>query len=217
MAREFPSDASVNYASPWAGAHYRPVPSTSPQAQREANQAHRTYEFLKRIAADEPAAGIQFVQGIEHLEAPPPEYLDRESVRIAYGHLDGFRFLSSDELPQGVKWGVHYTTYVINSPVYCAYMLRKFVVKGGHAMRYTLANLKEAFSLAQNVKTVINCSGTGFGDPKSFIIRGMSLTQVKFISHKPPPSTSTLIPYSDLIFRVTIYHVSPTAHLILIS
>lgn len=173
VAREFPSDTSVNYASPWAGAHYRPVPGSSPQALREANQALRTYEFLKRVTADEPAAGVRFIPGVEHLEAPPPEYLDRESVRNVYGHMDGFRVLSRDELSPGVKWGVRYDTYVINSPVYCAYMLRKFVVKGGRTKQYTLAHPEEAFNLAENVRTVVNCSGTGFGDPKSFIIRGM--------------------------------------------
>ncbi|KAI3300237.1 hypothetical protein DTO002I6_960 [Penicillium roqueforti] len=174
VARDFPSETSVNYASPWAGAHYRPVPGSSPQALKEANQAQRTYEWLKRTAADEPGAGIQFLDGVEHLEAPPPEYLDQLSVRNVYSHLDKFQLLGKEEVPAGVGWGVKYGTYVINSPVYCAHLLRKFILKGGEARRYTLANLKEAFSMAGNVKTVVNCSGTGFEDPKSFIIRGQT-------------------------------------------
>ena len=80
--------------------------------------------------------------------------------------------MSSEEVPAGVKWGVEYGTYVINSPVYCAFMLRKFILNGGRTQKYTLVNIKEAFALADNVKTVVNCSGTGFDDPKSFIIRG---------------------------------------------
>lgn len=175
VARDFPSDTSVNYASPWAGAHYRPVPGSSPQALREADQARRTFDFMKREAAEEPAAGIKFLLGVEHLEVPSPEYLDEQSVRNAYSHLKDFRFLSSDEVPEGVKWGVHYGTYVINSPVYCAHMLRKFIVKGGTTKQYTLAHPREAFALASNVTTVVNCSGLGFGDPKSFIIKGISV------------------------------------------
>ncbi|KAJ5123176.1 hypothetical protein N7448_009273 [Penicillium atrosanguineum] len=174
VARDFPSDTSVNYASPWAGAHYRPVPGSSPQALREAKQAQRTYEFFKRLAVNEPAAGIIFLKGVEHLEAPPPEYLDSQSAHNVYSHLDEFRYLSDDEVPAGVKWGVEYGTYVVNSPVYCAHMLRKFILKGGTTKRYTLAHLKEAFSLDTNVKTVINCSGLGFDDPKSFVIRGQT-------------------------------------------
>ncbi|KAK9848734.1 D-amino-acid oxidase [Penicillium brevicompactum] len=171
VARDFPSDTSINYASPWAGAHYRPVPGSSPQALRESNQAQRTYEYLKRTA--EPGAGIEFIQGIEHLEAPPAECLDPQSVHDLYSHLDGFRVLSGEEVPEGVKWGVQYGTYVVNSPVYCAHLLRKFVLKGGETRRYTLADLNEAFSFG-NVKTVVNCSGIGIGDPKAFIIRGQT-------------------------------------------
>ncbi|CEJ58413.1 Putative FAD dependent oxidoreductase superfamily [Penicillium brasilianum] len=173
VARDFPSDTSINYASPWAGAHYRPVPGSSPQALREASQAQRTFNYLKKIATEEPAAGIKFIQGIEHLEAPPPDYLDSQSVSNVY-HFEDFRPLKAEEVPAGVKWGVEYGTYVINSPVYCAHMLRKFVVKGGRTQEYTLVNIDEAFALADNVKTVVNCSGTGFGDPKSFIIRGQT-------------------------------------------
>lgn len=170
VARDFPTDTSINYASPWAGAHYRPVPGSSPQALKEANQARRTYDYLKRVA--EPGAGLDFVQGIEHLEAPPPEYLDPQCVQNVYSHLDGLRVLRKEEVPTGVVWGVEYGTYVVNSPVYCAHLLRKFVLKGGQTRQYTFANVKEAFSMG-NVKTVVNCSGIGIGDPKAFIIRGM--------------------------------------------
>lgn len=187
VARDFPSDTSINYASPWAGGHYRPVPGSSPQALREAKQAQRTYEIFKRVAADEPAAGVKFVQGVEHLEAPPPEYLNPRDLHNAYSHLDGFRFLSSSEVPVGVKWGVEYGTYVINSPVYCAHMLRKFILKGGSTKRCTIANVNEAFMLAANVKTVVNCSGLGFEDPKSFIVRGMSPHKnLQFFATIPP-------------------------------
>lgn len=151
------------------------MPGSSPQALREANQALRTFNYIKKVASEEPAAGIKFVQGIEHLEAPPAEYLDSQSVSNVY-HFEDFRSLKAEEVPAGVRWGVEYGTYVINSPVYCAHMLRKFVVKGGRTQKYTLVNINEAFALAGNVKTVVNCSGTGFGDPKSFIIRGKHIT-----------------------------------------
>lgn len=174
VAREFPSNESINYASPWAGAHYRPVPGSSPHVLREASQAHRTYDYLKRVAADEPGAGVQFIKGIEHLEAPPAEYLDAQSVRNVYSSMDDFRLLAKDELPGGVKWGAEYGTWVINSPVYCAHLLRKFILKGGQTKQYTLATIREAFSLIGGVKTVVNCSGLGFEDPDSFIIRGQT-------------------------------------------
>lgn len=183
VAREFPNATSINYTSPWGGAHYRPVPGTSPQLIREAKQAARTYDVVKRLAAEEPASGIQFLEGIEHLEAPPPEYLEAvDSENNVYAHLDGFRQLSKDELPPGVKWGARYWTWSVNSPVYCAFLLRKFILKGGETKEYTLASPMEAFELAKNVKTVVNCSGMGFSDPKLFIVRGRHAIVLKFIT-----------------------------------
>ncbi|KAL4920595.1 FAD dependent oxidoreductase [Aspergillus aurantiobrunneus] len=172
VARDWPSTTSINYASPWAGAHYRPVPGSSPQAIREEQQARRTYQHF-RNEAKVPGSGVERVEGIEHLESPPAEYLD-ENALANYAHLDGFRQLPAAELPASVKWGVRYNTFAINSPVYCAYMLRRFIIRGGQTKEYTLANPQEAFYLSPNVKTVVNCSGVGFGDPKSFIIRGQT-------------------------------------------
>ncbi|KAL3468995.1 hypothetical protein BJX99DRAFT_242324 [Aspergillus californicus] len=173
VARDWPHSTSINYASPWAGAHYRPVPGTSAQAQREESQARRTYSHLKTQATI-PGSGVEITEGVEHLESPPPEYLDKSAIAQSYGHLDGFRYLGDEEMPRGVTWGVRYDTFVINSPVYCAHMLRRFVLKGGETREYTLANPQEAFYLADNVRTVVNCSGVGIGDPESFIIRGQT-------------------------------------------
>jgi len=136
---------------------------------------------MKQLAAEEPAAGIKFMEGIEHLEAPPREYLECfDGENNVYAHLDGFRQLSKDELPPGVKWGVRYWTWCLNSPVYLAFLLRKFILKGGETKEYTLSSPMEAFELAKNVKTVVNCSGMGFADPKSFIIRGMKPVVLSF-------------------------------------
>ncbi|KAL4930972.1 FAD-dependent oxidoreductase [Aspergillus undulatus] len=173
-ARDWPFTTSINYASPWAGAHYRPVPGNTPQALREETQARRTYAHLKHEATI-PASGVEWVEGIEHLEDPPREYL-AENALDNYTHLEGFRKLTDNELPTGVKWGVRYMTFTINSPVYCAYLLRRFILRGGETKETALVNVDEAFYLAPNVRTVVNCSGTGIGmgDSKSFIIRGQT-------------------------------------------
>lgn len=115
-------------------------------------------------------------------------------MQSAYGHLDEFRVLKGSELPQGVRWGARYKTFVINSPVYCAYLLRRFIVKGGWTREYTLAHPQEAFTLERNVKCVVNCSGTGFGhDPGAFIIRGITFYSSKLptLARAPAPAYST--------------------------
>jgi hypothetical protein len=171
VARDWPTTTSLNYASPWAGAHYRPVPGKTPQSLREETQAQATYAYFK-TACQDPASGIAKVEGVEHLENPPDEYQDQTAIETYYGHLDGFRYLGKEEMPEGVVWGVRYETFVVNSPVYLAYLLRRFILLGGWTREYTLADPREAFYLGENVRTVVNCSGIGFGDEKSFIIRG---------------------------------------------
>ncbi|KAH8801451.1 FAD dependent oxidoreductase superfamily [Xylogone sp. PMI_703] len=179
VARDFPNTTSINYATPWAGAHYRPTPGKTPQLVQEAAWAKRTYEVFHRITAEEGAgSGVQFMPGEEYLENPPPEYLNAvvDISKDAYGHLsEQFERLSANEVGDpAIRLAIRYWTYCVNSPVYASYLLRKFVLKGGRTREYTLASLEEAFALEPNVNVVVNCSGMGFGDPSSFIIRGQT-------------------------------------------
>ncbi|KAL2865090.1 FAD-dependent oxidoreductase [Aspergillus lucknowensis] len=185
VARDWPGTLNLNYASPWAGAHYRPVPGSTAQAASEEQQARRTYQHFK-AQAKIPGSGIEGTEGIEHLESPPADYLATDVFDKFYTHLDGFRKLSALEMPKDVTWGVRYDTFCVNPPVYIAYLLRRFILKGGQTKEYTLASPQEAFYLAPNVKTVINCSGVGFKDPKSYIIRGQTC-----LVRNPCPNTLT--------------------------
>lgn len=178
IARDFPKDTSINYATPWAGAHYRPVPGQSSQLLQEAAWAKTTYKAFERIAAEEPdAAGVSFMPGEELFETPPPEYVEvADNVdQTNYAHLlKGFKMYTSEEIGDcSVKLGFRYWTYCVNTPVYAEYLQRKFMYRGGRVKKYTLAALEEAFALEPNASAVVNCSGMGFGDPKSFIIRGL--------------------------------------------
>ncbi|TAQ86573.1 hypothetical protein B7494_g5098 [Chlorociboria aeruginascens] len=170
-AREFPSDRSVNFASPWAGAHYRPIPVTNDQERREHALAQVTYRALKQQVLNEPEAGIVFLDGYEYLQSPSAAY---RNLVGGYADIDGFRVLDETELPEGSTWGAKYRTWCLNPPVYCAHLLRKFILRGGKIVHCDLRSPNEAFTLATNVYTVVNCSGFGFGDPASFITRGQT-------------------------------------------
>jgi glycine/D-amino acid oxidase-like deaminating enzyme len=121
--------------------------------------------------------------GIEHFEAPQPEYVDAalDVNSSAYAHLGpSFRNIPQNELAadSALKLGIEYWTYCVNTPLYLGWLLRKFVLGGGQVRQYALSSLDEAFVVGASdgegfVRTVVNCSGTGFNDKKSFIIRGM--------------------------------------------
>ncbi|KAH8657859.1 hypothetical protein BX600DRAFT_60484 [Xylariales sp. PMI_506] len=180
VAREWPSavtgapaTTSPNYASMWAGAHVRPIPADTPQLVREAKWfKHTASEFERQVLA-EPWVGITRTVGRELLEAPSPTYrsLSKATFKSETG-LSGYRQLEMHELPKGVELGFEYQTYCINSPIYCANLLRKFLLAGGKTVQRELTSELEVFDIFSNVQLVVNASGIGFGDPKSFPTRG---------------------------------------------
>ncbi|KAG4426541.1 hypothetical protein IFR04_000423 [Cadophora malorum] len=180
VARDLPGTESIDYASPWSGAHYRPIPDVTPQGIHEASLARRTYEHFKTYAAGNPDASISFITGMDWLESPGEEYL---TAKTRYQDIDEFRVLGPEELPTGVKWGASYKTWCVNTPVYLSHLMRRFLLNGGSVIQIQLKSLSEAFTIQENVRTVINCSGVGFDDPASFITRGQTCLVANKASH----------------------------------
>lgn len=183
VAQEWPTSIpgapikhSVDYASMWAGAHVRPIPASTPQLRQEAKWLKYTVSEFAQQLKTEPWLGISQVPGIEYLEAPSADYQQQDAQSFQYETgLSGYRKYSANELPPGVRLGYEYETYCINSPLYCGNLLRKFIIQGGRTLNRGIKSEWEAYSLAPNVKLVVNASGTGFGDPKVFPIRGQTV------------------------------------------
>jgi hypothetical protein len=94
IARDFPGTKSINYTSPWAGAHYRPIPDTDAISRWETEFALATYLVFKDIARDE-SSGVRFLEGIKYFDDPSSAYLELQG---RYSHLEGFRVLNKEEL-----------------------------------------------------------------------------------------------------------------------
>ena len=62
LASELPSDDpsswTADYASMWAGAHYRPIAASTPQEHQEREFAIRTAAIMRSIAKKSPQAGV---------------------------------------------------------------------------------------------------------------------------------------------------------------
>lgn len=194
LARDFPAPsalvdpgAQIGYASPWGGAHNRWVPPAGGAAAQHEARDHRlalaTFRRMGRLGRSSPGAGITFLRGVEYLEAPGPEH---EALAAGGGGpgsagqlgIEGFRVLGRDELPDDrVRLGYEYDTWCVNPMVYCSFLLDRFVLRGGRVVRREVRGPDQVFGMDDlgfgPVEMVVNASGTGFGDPKSFIIRGM--------------------------------------------
>jgi glycine/D-amino acid oxidase-like deaminating enzyme len=90
-----------------------------------------------------------------------------------------FRVLPEEELPEGAKHGVAYTTFAISPCQYMRYLLRKCRELGVREVRRTLASLGEAASVGEEVAAVVNCTGMGarelVGDENVYPIKGQTV------------------------------------------
>ena len=175
---------SADYASMWAGAHYRPIPGRTPQLLREQQWAFRTTSKMLEIASTTPEAGVEKMPGLLYLEDPPTEYTDLNGGdKYAFGHIDdGFRVLHSNELPKDVLWGCQYDKYCLNPHIYCSWLLNQFLRNGGRCVQRKLDSLDDAFTVAADTlgaakrPIMVNCSGRNLDhDPAIQINRGQTV------------------------------------------
>ncbi|KAJ5825201.1 FAD dependent oxidoreductase superfamily [Penicillium riverlandense] len=184
IARELPGDFDIEYASPWAGAHFRPTPANNASERFEQELMHETYEELKAMAESHPDSSVRFVRAVEYFDAASPAYSDETLVKQnGYADWPDFRILDQSELPSdhdAIQLGVTYTGWVLNSPVYLTWLHRQAQELGVRFIRARLTALEEAVFIHRenesaprtNVRAVINASGRGFHDPDSFPSRG---------------------------------------------
>jgi hypothetical protein len=131
------------------------------------------------LSRSNPEAGITFMKGIEYIEAPGPEYgsLTEERARTELG-MPGWRRLETAEFPdERVKWGCEYDTWCVNPMVYCAFLLRRFVMRGGRVVQGVVREVEEVWAMGfelGRLDGVVNATGHGFGDKDMFVTRGMS-------------------------------------------
>jgi hypothetical protein len=139
--------------------------------KHEARLAKVTQERFEKIAAAQPEFGVKLLEGVEHVSGDAvPAY---RAMLPGYADMKGFQLLQKDAMPAGVEFGARYDTYTVDSETYMFHLLRRFRLAGGELLRRRLDSAEEAFHLeGHEVALVVNCSGMGFGDPKSFIIRG---------------------------------------------
>lgn len=160
----------------WAGAHVRPIPASTPQLRREARWLRENAAAFKQLLEDGSTTGVTSCMGIEYLDDPPIEYQNQTTQSFtAETGLSGYRQLSASEMPEGVKLGFEYQTYCVNSPLYCGDLLRKFITRGGKTLDRDLRSAWEGFTLRPKVLFVVNATGTGFGDLKTFPTRGQTV------------------------------------------
>ncbi|KAG5977501.1 hypothetical protein E4U55_006744 [Claviceps digitariae] len=176
LATHLPGDWAIEYASPRAGAHFRPTPAQTEAEKLEHAFMRETYRKLQDISASDVSAGVKFVAAVEYFDkAVSPADKDM------FAAWPNYRMLEPSELPAvgSIKEGLTYTAWVLNSPVYLEWLQRKAQEQGAVLKRATVTAVAEAVFIASEhrrelpvPKTVVNASGVGFADANCFPSRG---------------------------------------------
>ncbi|MGH2507226.1 MAG: FAD-dependent oxidoreductase [Ktedonobacteraceae bacterium] len=143
-ARDLPPDTTSNVAA----AVWHPFKAYPPEQVTAWGRA--TWQKFQALQST-PESGIVMRSFIEVLPTPSPDPWWVTAV-------PDFHHAKPAELPAGYLDGYAYTTSVIDTRVYLAYLMREFTAHHGQIFQYTLTHLAEAFAHAP---IVINCSGLG--------------------------------------------------------
>lgn len=162
VARHKPGDTDINYASPSASAYYRSVPDIE---SIHVDLKRLTYKRFNEITLNEDSCGVKLIEIVEYFESPPEQH------RGCHSDIESFRVLKHSELPSGVEFGISYRTWSINPPVYLAWLESQLLDRG---VQFVRCNLKSPLDACSRIEAdvLINCSGTGFSDPKAYFVRG---------------------------------------------
>lgn len=181
IAENLPDDSTytATFASPWAGAHFRPFPSTLKAQLFESKLTRITQNYFRKLSESHPESSIRFVNAIEYIESASSLYKN-----TGLGYTEGvlnFKKVLQEELPSGFEFGSTYSTWVLNAPLYIQFLQRmlkfEFKVK---FIKAKLAALKEVNKYVSGKPIIINCTGRGLRynggyDPETFPIRGQTL------------------------------------------
>lgn len=148
----------------------------------EAGLADTTFARFKEIATRRPEFGVTMMEGVDYVSGDAAGAY--QALLPEYKGLQGFRVLEKEEMPEGVEFGARYDSYTVDTETYTYHLLRQIRLLGGEVLRLKLNDVNEAFYIeGHDVRLVVNCSGLGFGDPKSFIIRGIASRCTKQENH----------------------------------
>lgn len=156
------STVPADYASLWAGAHYRPIPASTPQLAYERTLALETHATMLQLADAYPESetGIARMPAEEYLEQLP----DKATATLRSGDVyagpnDGFHVLSPAELStlnnspsskgqNPVKWACSYQTYCINVTLYLRFLLQRIQARDGRVVQTHVSSFPHAVNLA---------------------------------------------------------------------
>lgn len=161
----------------------------------------RSYERFAALAQD-PSTGVVMTDGLEVFREPrdPPWWVEA---------VPDVRRADPDDLPDGFADGLVMTLPVIEMPVYLAWLLRRFVSRGGELVLHEVGGLDEVVGRAA---LVVNCTGLASRDlvddgelrsVRGQVVRVANPGIRRFVLHQGDPVTYVIPRSRDLVLGGT--------------
>lgn len=154
IAKHMPGDQSIDYTSPWAGGNFSCI---SPNDKDTLAYDKYTYQHLPDIQAKlgGPTCGLDMKPSTEYWDTYPGD----EKIDSLKAYLKDFKVISKSDLPAGVQFGITFTTWNFNCPVFLSNFKNYLVKLGVVFIQRELTHISQAY--LPYTKVVMNCSGIG--------------------------------------------------------
>ncbi|PLB44206.1 putative D-amino acid oxidase [Aspergillus steynii IBT 23096] len=159
-AKHFPGDRSPDYCSPWAGANWMTT-ATDNGIQEEWDA--ETYRRFGELADNVPEAAITRMDLRAVFDRQPEDagVLSRGTGRIWYDELvGGIRNIPKAELPEGGVFGVLFSTFMVNTQGYLAWLNTECLKAGIEMRRAWFDDITDLFGDIP-ADAYFNCTGLG--------------------------------------------------------
>ncbi|KAF9729122.1 hypothetical protein PMIN06_000028 [Paraphaeosphaeria minitans] len=164
VAKHFPGDRAVDYASPWAGANWCSMATDDGPLE---GYDRVTFERFARMVD----GGLGRVVGVGRMglravfdaEREEVGVLSRGTGRIWYeGLVGGGRVLGEHELPPGAVFGVDFkSTFRLNTQVYLNWLQQQVIENDIETVRRHYPSIRAILDDYPSTAALVNCSALG--------------------------------------------------------
>ncbi|KAL7272781.1 hypothetical protein RUND412_004393 [Rhizina undulata] len=185
VAKHWPGDDTIEYASMKAGAHWRThAGPEDPSGQKWDAETYRHWNDL--IQKEKDDAGLELIQAYYYWNEPTAETHDNGSNIWWRNVVFSFATIPVSALPPGVHFGVSYLSFCLNPATYLSRLLREIAALGGKLLKlsHEVKSLEDVFNLPgiagdDDILGLVNCTGLGarelVGDDAMYPGRGQTI------------------------------------------
>ena len=153
IAEFLPGDTSIKFTSPWAGGNFSCI---SPNDPDTLAYDKFTYTHLKDIKqALGQKCGLDMRPSTEFWDVYPGD----EKINSLKSYLKDFKVVPKSKLPEGVAYGITFTTWNFYCPFFISKLRAHLEKLGVQFKRQKLTHISQAY--IPHTLAVFNCTGIG--------------------------------------------------------